>query len=44
MALDVGCVEAGVEEVRTELIPLAVQHAAVVLEKGNPDENGVQVI
>jgi len=42
-ALDVGGVEAGVEEVWTELIPRAVQHAPVVLDEGNPDKNGVQV-
>ena len=44
MALDLGCVEAGVEEVRTKLISLAVQHTAVVLKESNPNENGVQVV
>ena len=44
MTLDVGGVEAGIEEVRTKLVSLAVQHTAVVLKKSNPNENGVQVV
>src|ERR1035441_1688741 len=43
-ALDVGGVEVGIEEVRTKLVSLAVQHTTIVLKKSNPNENGVQVV